>query len=241
MSVYSEHLLSSSPDLTAQQESLRSKVALAAENLHEQGLIGTFIHTTPLHSLEHLQFEPAVAVGECLNGGRTYLPTDEFRCLSRTGRITDHDVRGAPVSYRSNKDPKTRVVSNDRTMDSYDVLRRHLIHGIDPRDPAHLHWHIHREQATKQFRDDPPVLTRTMLLEKAGTDLRLSLDPIGREWTLCDWVYTQLTLNLPDHVLDSYAMSRARSRIFWRKLRQTINRLVTSETIMPEWYLEALC
>src|SRR4029077_6996246 len=179
MSVYSEHLLSSSPDLTAQQESLCSKVALAAENLHEQGLIGTFIHTTPLHRLEHLQFEPAVAVGECLNGGRTYLPTDEFRRLSRTGRITDHDV-----------------------------LQLHLIHGIDPRDPAHLHWHIHREQATKQFREGPPVLTRTMLLEKAGTGLRLSLDPIGREWTLCDWVYTQLTLNLPDHVLDSYAMSR---------------------------------
>jgi hypothetical protein len=212
MSVYSDHLLSSSPDLTAQQESLRSKVALTGEYLHEQGLIGTFIHTTPLHSLEHLQFESAVAVGECLNGGRTYLPTDEFRRLSRTGRITDHDVLGL-----------------------------HLIHGIDPRDPAHLHWHIHREQATKQFREGPPVLTRTMLLEKAGTDLRLSLDPIGREWTLCDWVYTQLTLNLPDHVLDSYAMSRARSRIFWRKLRQTINRLVTSETIMPEWYLEALC
>src|SRR6185295_16293564 len=185
-------------------------VALTGEYLHEQGLIGTFIHTTPLHSLEHLQFEPAVAVGECLNGGRTYLPTDEFRRLSRTGRITDHDV-----------------------------LRLHLIHGSDPRDPAHLHWHIHREQATKQFREGPPVLTRTMLLEKAGTDLRLSLDPIGREWTICDWVYTQLTLNLPDHVLDSYAMSCARFRIFWRNLCQTINRLVTSETIMPEWYREA--
>ena len=113
MSVYSEHLLSSSPDLTTQQGHLRSKVALAAENLPEHGLIGTFIHTTPLHSLEHLQFEPTVAVGECLNGGRTYLPTDEFPRFYRTGQITDYDVRGALISLWSNKDLKTLVVGDD--------------------------------------------------------------------------------------------------------------------------------
>ena len=239
MSVYSEHLLSSSPDLTAQQESLRSKVALAAENLHEQGLIGTFIHTTPWHSLEHLQFEPAVAVGECLNGGRTYQPTDEFPRLYRTGQITDYDVRGALIALWSNKDLKTLVVGDDRPMDSNDMLRVHLIHDIDPLDQAHSPWQIPREQAMKRFRVDSAVPTQTMLVEKTRTDPHLGLDRIGIEWTLCDWVYTQLTLNLPDHVLDSYAMSCARFRIFWRNLCQTINRLVTSETIMPEWYREA--
>ncbi len=59
---------------------------------------------------------------------------------------------------------------------------------------------VHREQATKRFRADLPDATRTILLEKARTDLRLSVDRIGREWTLCDWVQTRLNLNLPVHV-----------------------------------------
>jgi hypothetical protein len=30
----------------------------------------------------------------------------------------------------------------------------------------------------------------------------LSLDRIGRKWTLCDWVPTQLNLNPPDYVVE---------------------------------------
>ncbi|HSL02809.1 MAG TPA: putative inorganic carbon transporter subunit DabA [Nitrospiraceae bacterium] len=183
-----------------QRERLRSQVSHAAEILHEQGPIGTFIHTNPFHSLEHLHFEQAVVEAERLTGGHTYLPNDEFRRLYRTGRITDHDVKEALVSHRLHKDPETFVVGDDRIIDSYDVLRLHLLHGIDPLDPAHLSWQVHHEQATKRFREDLLDATRTILLEKAKTDLRLSLDRIGREWTLSDWVQTQLNLNLPGHV-----------------------------------------
>lgn len=183
-----------------QRERLRSKVSHAAEILHEQGPIGTFIHTNPFHSLEHLHFEQAVVEAERLTGGHTYLPNDEFRRLYRTGRITDQDVQEALASHRSNKAPETFVVRDDRTIDSHDVLRLHLLHGIDPLDPAHLSWQVHREQATKRFREDLPDATRTSLLEKSKTDLRVSLDRIGREWTLCDWVQTQLNLNLPGHM-----------------------------------------
>ena len=182
------------------RERLRSKMSHAAEILHEQGPIGTFIHTNPFHTLEHLHFEQAVVEAGRLTGGHTYLPNNEFRRLYRTGRITDHDVKDALVSYRSHEVPETFVVEGDRTIDSHDVLRHHLLHGIDPLDPAHLSWQVHREQATKRFREDLPDATRTSLLEKSKTDLRLSLDRIGREWTLCDWVRTQLNLNLPDHV-----------------------------------------
>ena len=67
------------------QERLRSKVRQAAEILHEQGPISTFIHTNPLHGLEHLPFEQAVA--ERLLGWRAYLPNKEYRQLYRNGRI----------------------------------------------------------------------------------------------------------------------------------------------------------
>ena len=67
------------------QERLRSKVRQAAEILHERGPISTFIHTNPLHGLEHLPFEQAVA--ERLLGWRAYLPNKEYRQLYRSGRI----------------------------------------------------------------------------------------------------------------------------------------------------------
>ena len=69
------------------QERLRSKVRQAAEILHEQGPISTFIHTNPLHGLEHLPFEQAVAEAERLLGWRAYLPNKEYRQLYRSSRI----------------------------------------------------------------------------------------------------------------------------------------------------------
>jgi len=69
------------------QERLRSKVRQAAEILHERGPISTFIHTNPLHGLEHLPFEQAVAEAERLLSWRAYLPNKEYRQLYRNGRI----------------------------------------------------------------------------------------------------------------------------------------------------------
>ena len=83
------------------QERLRSKVRQAAEILHEQGPISTFIHTNPLHGLEHLPFEQAVA--ERLLGWRAYLPNKEYRQLYRSGRIFvryELQRQWAPVSKR---------------------------------------------------------------------------------------------------------------------------------------------
>ena len=105
------------------RERLRSKVAHAAEMLHEQGPIGTFIHTNPLHSLEHLHFEQAVAEAERLTGGHAYLPNDEFRRLYRTGRITDQDLQDALISHQSNEDPEHLVRIDGSVVSDHERLR----------------------------------------------------------------------------------------------------------------------
>jgi hypothetical protein len=183
-----------------QQERLRSKVMHAAEILHEQGPISTFIHTNPLHGLEHLPFEHAVAEAERLLGGRGYLTNKEFRRLYRSGRITEQDVRIALAAHKPGNDGEAIVVKSERIILGQDVRFVHLLYGIEPLDPTHLPWQVHRAHATKRFREDVPEAMRTILLQNARTDLRIGLDRIGRDWTLCDWVYKKLNLNLPDHV-----------------------------------------
>lgn len=84
-----------------ERQSLRSKVLHAAKLLHEQGPISTFVHTNPLHSLEHLPFEEAVATAERMLGGRGYLSNEEFRRLYHRGRITDQDLTEALGTQRS--------------------------------------------------------------------------------------------------------------------------------------------
>jgi len=174
----------------------------AAEILHEQGPISTFIHTNPLHGLEHLPFERGVAEAERLRGGRGYLPNKEFRRLHRSGRITEQDIREALAAHKPGDVGDAIAVEGERVIRAQDVQFLHLLYGIEALDPAHLSWQVHRAHATKRFREDLPQGTRTILLEKAKTDLRLSLDRIGRDWTLCDWVQTQLNLDLSDRVRD---------------------------------------
>lgn len=183
-----------------ERQRLRSKVAHAAELLHEQGPISTFVHTNPLHSLEYLPFDQAVATAERLLGGRGYLPNEEFRRLYRQGRITDRDLTEALASWRSDEALDGVIVEDDRIIRLQDVARLQLLYGVEPLDPAHLSWQVHREGATRRLRPDLPADVKTAILTKAASELRLSLDRIGREWTLAEWVQVHCHIDLPGRV-----------------------------------------
>ena len=182
------------------RKSLRSKVAHAAELLHEQGPISTFIHTNPLHSLEHLHFDQAVEQAERLLGGRGYLPIDEFRRLYHGGRITQQDLTDALKTYRPDNELEPIELDTERTVRGHDVLHVHLVYGIDALDPAELAWKITHEQAKSRLRLDLPSSSKTALLGRAASELQLNLDRIGRDWTLAEWVQTHLNLNLARHL-----------------------------------------
>lgn len=183
-----------------ERQSLRSKVVHAAKLLHEQGPISTFVHTNPLHSLEHLPFEEAVATAERMLGGRGYLSNEEFRRLYHRGRITDHDLTEALGAHRSLDAAESVTVEGGRVISAQEVARLHLLHGIEALDPSHLSWQVHHEHATGRLRSDLPPETKTAILAKALTELRLSLDRIGREWTLAEWVQVHCHLDLPGHL-----------------------------------------
>ncbi len=134
------------------RERLRAKVVHAAEILHEQGAISTFIHTNPLHGLEHLPFERAVAEAERLLGGRGYLPNKEFRGLYRSDRITEQDIREGMTSYKPRDDEEAIAIAGERVIRAQDVRLGHLLYGIEALDPTHLSWQVDRDHATKRFR-----------------------------------------------------------------------------------------
>lgn len=199
----SSHTESSDPSHTitdGERQSLRSKVVHAAKLLHEQGPISTFVHTNPLHSLEHLPFEQAVATAEQVLGGHGYLPNEEFRRLYHRGRITDQDLTEALGAQRSFDAAESLTVGWERVISTQDVVRLHLLHGIEALNPSHLSWQVHHEQATRRLRSDLPPETKSIILTKASTELRLSLDRIGREWTLAEWVQVHCHIDLPGYL-----------------------------------------
>lgn len=202
MSLADGQVKADSPTTEAMRHSLRSKVAHAAEILHAQGPISTFIHTNPLHSLEYLPFEQAVQEAERLLGGQGYLSNEEFRGLYWAGRITDDDLLAAFANRALPPGGTTIAEVNDQRIEAQDIHRIHLLYGIESLAPSDLHWQVHHDKATHRFRKDVPPEKRAVILQKAATELRLSLDRVGREWTLSEWVFAHTNLNLPGHLRD---------------------------------------
>ena len=158
---------------------------------------------------------PYIAWSICILNRRSpkpsALPVDEAPAqrgvpppVSKRPNHGARSTRSTGVLQAGRRNAEAIAVDGERTIHSHDVLLVHLLHGIEPLDPAHLSWQVHRAQATKRFREDLPAPTRTILLEKAKTDLRVSMDRIGRDWTLSDWVQTQLNFDLPTmYAIDS--------------------------------------
>lgn len=71
---------------------LRSRIRLSLELIPSAWPLKAFIHHNPLHGLENLSFEDAVAQGTSLFRGRGYPESDFFRAEFRDGRMTMADL-----------------------------------------------------------------------------------------------------------------------------------------------------
>ncbi|MFN2448092.1 MAG: putative inorganic carbon transporter subunit DabA [Vicinamibacterales bacterium] len=162
--------------------------------------MSTFIHHNTLHGLQHLTFEAALAEGERLLGGRGYLRNDEFRALYRAGRITDGDLRAAFEARPNLGTDEALTEIGDHRITAGDVYRAHMLYGVEPIDRDHLLFEIRERDATRRLRDDVPALARAGITERAGADFRRTLDRVGRDWTLSDWVGYHTNLDLAGRV-----------------------------------------
>ncbi len=178
------------------RDHLRHEVEHFSHLLPSQGPIGTFIHHNTLHGLQHLPFEEAVVEAQRVLGGRGYLQNEEYRRFYQAGRITDEDV-GVAIRGRADLTAGGRLACvAELPIETEEVCRLHLLHGIEPTDLAHLRFEVHERDATRRFRDDVPPETRELLLAKSAAELTRGLDRVGRTWTLADWVQAHLNLDL---------------------------------------------
>ena len=179
------------------RDHLTHEVEHVSHLLPSQGPIGTFIHHNTLHGLQHLPFEEAVAEAQRVLGGRGYLPNEEYRRFYAAGRITDEDI-GVAIRGRPSLTAEGRLAAvAERQIETEEVCRIHLLHGIEPADPAQLRYEIYERDATRRFRDDVPAATRSAVLAEAAAELTRGLDRVGLTWTLADWMHAQTNLDVP--------------------------------------------
>jgi uncharacterized protein YbcC (UPF0753/DUF2309 family) len=106
---------------------LRAVVRLASEIIAFYWPMRTFVHHNPLHGLEDRRFEEAVAHAERLLGAAGYLPNETFRNYFRAGRILPHEL---DVALRL-LPAADAVQLGGRAVSRLDVLRAHMLHGLE--------------------------------------------------------------------------------------------------------------
>ncbi|MGH7256732.1 MAG: putative inorganic carbon transporter subunit DabA, partial [Nitrospirales bacterium] len=146
--------------------SLREILQEASEPIAHFWPMRRFIHHNPLHGLEHLPFDEAIARARLLLGGRGYLADEEYRSFVRQGRMTKDDVAEALRRVGPYTGAKATIRIGGKAIRPEDVLLVHMLHGIEPLDPVLLNWHLDHGRATTRFRSDVPPDARQRILAR---------------------------------------------------------------------------
>ncbi|MFQ5992241.1 MAG: DUF2309 domain-containing protein [Nitrospiraceae bacterium] len=126
----------------------------------------TYVSRNPLQGLESLHFNEAVNHAKQLLGGNGYLSNDEYRRQYHQGRITPEGIVRALHRVLASVAAEPPVQVGSRRIEPSEVLRLHLLYGIEELEPSMLAWQISREQATTRFRGDVPQDTRQRVIER---------------------------------------------------------------------------
>ena len=180
------------------REQLAHDVAHFCHILSEQGPMSvTFVHNNTLLGLQKKHFETAVAEASRVLGGRGYVPNDEFRQRHAEGRINDRDI-DLSLRERAGLDTEAELaVIGDRRITAFELLRAHLVHGIEPLGLAEWRYSLLDDSNVERLRSDLPPATRANLLKSANNDLNHALLTVGIDGTMADWLARLIGIDLP--------------------------------------------
>jgi uncharacterized protein YbcC (UPF0753/DUF2309 family) len=133
---------------------LRNQIEEAAQPVSQFWPMKGFVSHNPLQGLEHLPFDEAFRQAKHLLGADGYLPVEEYRAFYRAGRIEERSVDRALVRVGPNIDASVALAS--RIISAAEVQRAHLLHGIDPLEPALFDWQVKSQDALSTPRAGAP-------------------------------------------------------------------------------------
>lgn len=179
------------------REHLRHEVDHICHMLSEQGPMSvTFVHNNTLLGLQKMQFEVAIAHAKDTMGGRGYQENAEYRSYYKKGRITNRNLDTVMARRKELVLDKVLLKSGTTPISSAQVMKLHLIHGIDAAAAPALRLAADEEQATRKFRADLPHSTRDALLDLAVSDLAKGADQIGVSQTYAGWLQQLFNVDL---------------------------------------------
>lgn len=148
---------SSGDDLHGQ---LKELIDHAAHFLPAQGPITAFVHHNTLHAFEDGTFEDALRRAAAIYRCQTVLPEEEFRRLSRQGRIDWNDVEEVLLEQLGDRGDQLIGVLGTR----YHLRLALMRFPPSLATAAELHWLIAEDDALRRFRDDVPEAARNRIV-----------------------------------------------------------------------------
>ena len=154
---------------------LREQIQEAVEPVSQFWPMKGFVSHNPLQGLEHLPFDEAFQQARHLFGAEGYLPLDEYRALHRAGRISERSIDRALARIAPESGESVSLAS--RTLSAAEVRRAHLLHGIDPLEPALFDWEVTSREALSRPRADAPENVDVGALWQAALSVLDRVDP----------------------------------------------------------------
>ncbi len=183
-----------------QRMELRALVKLASETISHFWPMQTFIHHNPLHGLEHLPFEEAIAQGRKFLGGNGYLPNREYRNYYQQGRISAEAIH---ETLKPRAQDESVAIGN-RTISHLEVLRTIFINGtgtIEPDVASAVLEHSLSETDVTGLRKKLQALSRS---EEWRFSLNFHADrernELASEYTIAQWCDHTLGTDIQDRI-----------------------------------------
>ena len=128
-----------------ERDRVRQQVEEACQPVAQLWPLRTFAYRSPVRGYEHLPFDEAVREAHHTLGGAGYLPNHEYRGLYQEGRIESKNVARALTRMRPSVDSDAAVTVGSRRITATEVLRIHLLSGIEALEPKLLEWTLKAE------------------------------------------------------------------------------------------------